>query len=213
MKFNKYFSLLGMSAVTLLLGACSSNSFIKNEAGVPHVVATSANKRPVWIDNIREYQSAHKDRVYFVGEATHQVDDEVGRDAAYANAIRNLANRVEDDVHNLFVQATVTDSDTSHIYRQKIQQRIEDATLQTASVYALGATPDTYYWREYEVGENYYTTPNFYRNIHVLVSMSQQAYEKTVEKTLDRVKSTVKNADAKKLVEDMKKKWLRKGNG
>ncbi len=208
MKINKYFSLSSVLLTTLFVSACSTTSFVTNNEGIPHVIASSSNKRPLWIDNIHKYQTMHKNNVYFVGEATHQLDDSLGRDVAYANAMRNVANKVENDVHNLFVQATVTDSDTSHIYKQQIQQRIEDATLQTASVYALGASPDTYYWQEYEVGGNY-SSPTIFRNIHVLVSMSQKAYKKTVEKTLDRVKNTVKNSDAKNLVEDMKKRWLK----
>lgn len=209
MKHTKKMLAVSAVAVSLFsLSACSST--LENaQLGTPVKIGSSDGHRPVWAENLKEYQKEHSDRVYFVGLSGNVADYSLAREEAYADALQNLANGIKDTVHNLYTAAKTQDGDQTD-YNYDVEKAVEDGTLQTAKGIITGASVDKYFWNKY-VKKNGDGRIDEYLSVYALVSLSKEDYRKTVELTLTDEQKVTKDVRARGVIKEMKKLYLKNG--
>ena len=205
---RSYVSLVVLSLIGV--GACSTALIPPpNDYGQKHLIKTSTGGgRPSWVDNLSTWQKQHSNRVYAVGLAENETDYALGRDNAYADALKHLAQKVKNTTHALYTAAATEDRGTGTKYTPDVQRAVEDGTLQTALGIITGAGVDTYYWRKYWVQEAPGSPILYVRDISALVSLSKENFQKTVYQTLNRQAAAAKDPRARQVLQDMKNRWL-----
>jgi hypothetical protein len=207
---SRLFRVYGSVLLVAALGACSTAiTPPPNDYGQKHLIKTSTGgDRPAWVDNLSDWQKQHPERVYAVGVAENETDYSLGRDNAYADALKHLAQKVKNTTHVLYLEATTEDRGDGSKFTPDVQKAVENGTLQTALGIITGAGVDSYYWRKYWVQ----TAPGapilYVRDVNALVSLSKENFQKTVYQTLNRQATVVKDPRAQQVLRDMKNRWL-----
>ncbi len=202
---------LGVLLLAGIPGGCSSLQSPPNTYGMEHVVEHSSGDRPVWIDHIGEYGESNPARRYFVGVANRSLSLEGGRTDSYANALANIARGVKNTVHTLYVQARTSDSaGTGGVYSGSLERAIESGTLQEAKGVITGAESEQFWWEKSWVQMAPGAPIQYSFTVYVLVSLSKEHYDQTVDQTLAGLHHRVFVPSADHVIETMKNLWLKK---
>lgn len=203
---SKKVILAGFLVFGLGLGACSSTGMLpKVDYGQPHFVASNDSKEPTWVDSPGRYAKEHKDAKYFVGADSRCTLYDVCRDVAVGNALKSAAQAIRDKVHSLL---EVASTDDSTLGTPDVQRAIESGTLQTAFGAIHGMSPDRFYWKKYWVQTSPDSPIVYYRNVYVLVSISNDDWKQSVYETLTKKAEKVNDPRARALLHKMEKRWL-----
>jgi hypothetical protein len=190
--------------VMVLLSSCSSAPSSSSHYGVETEASHARGSRPEWIDSPGIFRADHQEKMWFSGVALKKYDLEEGRQDAYLDALNAISIGIGATIHDQFNKARAADTRApKDLYSAKNEKTIEDASLSRARGLITSANADSYWWRKYWVQESPAAPVRYYYDVYCLVSMSREAYKRTVFQTLKSVEESFRSPEARKIIRFM----------
>jgi len=197
---KRYVILLSLFSLFLILFSCASGP----EIGKMKVVEESSSK-PGWVKSGKDFFEKKGD-FYFRGVVTDRKDLAYAKREAKAEAIKNIAEKVNTRVRTEFNEAT----QGSNVSEEGLSIFTSDAISWVAdNLNIQGISPSNVYWQRVEKA-----TPEGYKysyNVYVLCQIPKTDYEKARNmaiKVLLKKYSDAGQQNAKKAAEEVQSRLL-----
>jgi hypothetical protein len=193
----------------ILFSACSGMPGSPSHYGSENAVSQSRGPRPEWIDNLEVFRKSHRNKLWFSGATFKKADREDGRQEAYLDAIRSIAKGIRETVHSFYIRAkTVDDMTSKGLYTSKSEHEIDKASFSHALRTITGANADSYWWRKFWIQQSPESPVQYYYDVYSLVSISSEAYNQDVDRTLEGLADELQDRGTRKIAQYMKNHYM-----